>query len=189
MTRGQRLKAFWHRYDLYVGNVLLVVISLAVGAGLMNWFNSSERSVLIERFPVVRAEERAACTREFSAQIAGLQATGAVRDQLVQQLTADMGDIKGLIKTNNELSAYTLRFLGDRAKHNDQVNAAVLKQTKVAADAATDAKQTAQASDQKLNVVAVEARDAKQTAQAVGKQLETATRPALPAKPWIGNNR
>ncbi|AMM14259.1 hypothetical protein AX768_09275 [Burkholderia sp. PAMC 28687] len=189
MTRGQRLKAFWHRYDLYVGNALLVAISLAVGAGLMNWFNARERSVLIDRFPVVRAEERAACTREFSAQISGLQATGSARDELMQQVKGDMTDIKTLMKTTNELAAYTLRFLGDRAKVNDQRTTAMLKQTKEAAQAATVAAQKTEAVEQKVNVVAGEAHEAANTAKAVDKKLETATRPALPAKPWIGNQR
>lgn len=189
MTGGQRLKTFWNRYDLYVGNVLLVVTSLGVGAGVMNWLNSHERSVLIDRFPIVRAEERAACTREFSAQLTSVRNAAAGSAALAKQTADDMTDLKALMKTTNDLAAYTLRFLGDRAKHADQVNATVLKQTKVAAEAAVDAKQTAQAADQKLNVVAGEAHDAKQTAQAVDKKLETATRPALPAKPWIGNQR
>jgi hypothetical protein len=189
MTKGERLKAVWHRVDLYVGNVLLVVIVAAVSALLMNWFNSHERSVLIDRFPVVRAEERAACTREFSAKLDTAQATATGAAALQKQTAADMTDLKALMKTTNDLVAYTLRFLGDRAKHADQVNATVLKQTKVAAEAAVDAKQTAKESDQKLSAVAVEAHDAKQTATAVGKQLETATRPPLPAKPWIGNQR
>ena len=152
-----------------------------------NW--QAERTAYVKAMPVVRAEERAACMREYSAQIDGLKATAAARDALDRQTAADVADMKSLMKTTNDLAAYTLRFLGDRARVNDQQSAAMLKQTREAAAAATAAQKTTAQVEQKVNVAAVKADEAASTAKAVDKKLDTAPRPALPAKPWSGGYR
>lgn len=169
---------------------------LAAGYFLGQWGISTERakwaeerSALFKRFPVVRAEERAACTREYTAQITGLKATAAARDAQDRQTASDVADMKVLMKTTNDLAAYTLRFLGDRAKVNDQRSATMLKQTREAVVAATAAQQTTAQVEQKVAVAAVKADEAASTAKAVDRKLDTATHPALPAKPWAGSYR
>jgi len=169
---------------------------LAAGYFLGQWGMSlerakwaDERTELIRHFPVVRSEERAACMREYSAQIDGLKATAAARDERDKQTAADVADMKSLMKTTNDLAAYTLRFLGDRARVNDEHTAAMLKQTREAAAAATAAQKTTVQVEQKVNVAAVKADEAASTAKAVDKKLDTATHPALPAKPWAGSYR
>ncbi|CAG9256322.1 hypothetical protein [Paraburkholderia caribensis] len=189
MTKGEHIKAVWHRWDLYIVNVLVVVLAGAVGAAIMNWLNSTERASLLTRFPVVRAEERAACTREFSSQINGLKSTLAAREEMDKRTAADVADMKTLMQTTNELAAYTLRFLGDRARVNDQRTAAMLKQTKEAAAAATAAQKSTATVEQKVNDAAVKADEAASTAKAVGRQLDRATQPTLPAKPWAGSRQ
>ncbi|BCF88657.1 hypothetical protein [Paraburkholderia largidicola] len=186
MTKGEHIKAVWFRVDLYIINVLVVLLAGAVGAAIMNWMNSAERTLLVARFPVVRAEERAACTREFSSQINGLKSTLAAREEMDKRTAADVADMKTLMQTTNELAAYTLRFLGDRARVNDQRTAAMLKQTKEAAAAASAAQKTTATVEQKVTDVAVKTDEAASTVQAVSKKLDTAVRPALPAKPWAG---
>lgn len=167
---------------------------LAAGYFLGQWGMSIERAKwnderieLTRRFPAVRAEERAACTREYTAQINGLKSTAAARDALEKQTAADISDMRVLMKTTNDLAAYTLRFLGDRARVNDQRSAAMLKQTREAAAAAAAAQQTTAQVEQKVNVAAVKADEAASTAKAVDRKLDTATHPALPAKPWAGS--
>jgi hypothetical protein len=166
---------------------------LAAGYFLGQWGMSTERaqwaderSALMKRFPVVRAEERAACTREYSAQIDGLKATAAARDARDEQTASDVADMKTLMKTTNDLAAYTLRFLGDRARVNDARTATMLKQTREAVVAATAAQQTTVQVEKKVNVAAVKADEAASTAKAVDRKLDTATHPALPSKPWAG---
>lgn len=182
MTRGQRLKALWSRIDAYVWNVLVMVIVAAASAGLVNWFNAHERVVLMDQFPVVRSEERAACTREFAAKMDGLTALNK------QQGAASLD-----IKRQSEATLATLQalqiWLSRRATVNDQQAASMLKQSRAAAVAAATAAQKTDAVEQQVNVAVVKANDAANTAKAVDKKLETATRPALPAKPWIGNQR
>lgn len=150
---------------------------------------NEERATLMKGFPVARAEERAACMREYSTQIAGLKAIAEARDAQATQTAADVADMKSLMKTTNELAAYTLRFMGDRARVNDQQSAVMLKQTHEAVVAATAAQKTTVQVEQKVNVAAVKADEAASTAKAVDKKLDTATRPALPAKPWSGGYR
>ncbi|RKE35308.1 hypothetical protein B0G76_1371 [Paraburkholderia sp. BL23I1N1] len=169
---------------------------LAAGYFLGQWGMSverakwaDERGALMKRFPIARADERAACTREYSAQIEGLKATAAARDAMASQTAADVVDMKSLMKTTNDLAAYTLRFLGDRARVNDERSATMLKQTREAAAAATAAQKTTVQVEQKVSVAADKADEAASTAKAVDRKLDTATHPALPAKPWAGGNR
>lgn len=141
---------------------------------------NDERNKLIARFPIVRKESYDAGVASSAAKIASLQ-----------KQIEDFGDMKAMIAETHELSAYTLRFLGDRAKINDQRTAAMLKQSKVAAAAAVDAKQTVEKVDQKVNVAVVKADEAASAVKSVGKKLETATHPtaAVPPTPWAGNRR
>jgi len=169
---------------------------LAAGYFLGQWGMSveradwaAERAAYIKGVPVARAEERAACMREYTAQIDGLKATAAARDALDKQTAADVADMKSLMKTTNDLAAYTLRFLGDRARVNDAQSAAMLKQAREAAVAATAAQKTTVQVEQKVNVAAVKADEAASTAKAVDKKLDSATHAPLPAKPWAGSYR
>lgn len=147
-----------------------------------NW--NSERAAYIKRFPEVRTETRNACVAEYEGKVQQLQ-------QLNEQSAQSLSDLKAQMDDTHELAAYTLRFLGDRAKITDQRNAAMLKQTKVAAAAAVDAKQTVEKVDQKVNVAVVKADEAASAVKSVGKKLETATHPtaAVPPTPWAGNRR
>jgi uncharacterized iron-regulated protein len=138
--------------------------------------------VLIDRFPKVRAEERAACTREFTAQINGLTA-------LNEQGRQALDDIRAQMEDTHDVVAYTLRFLGDRARLTDARQAALIKQTRQAAAAATIAAQKTEAVEQKVTVATAKAVEAASTAKAVDKKLDTAVRPPLPPQPWIGNRR
>ncbi|WP_438396504.1 hypothetical protein [Caballeronia sp. DA-9] len=144
----------------------------------------AERNSLNAKFPDVRADERLKCTREYDAKLEGMQ-------KLSKQQADDMADMKRLMQTINDLASYTLRYLGDRAKVADQRNAAMLKQTKVAAAAAIDAKQTAEQVDQKVNVAVTKADEAASAVKSVDKKLDTATHgtAAVPPTPWIGNRR
>lgn len=169
---------------------------LAAGYFLGQWGMSAERADwaaeragYIKSVPVARAEERAACMREYTAQIDGMKATAAARDALDRQTAADVADMKSLMKTTNDLAAYTLRFLGDRARVNDAQSAAMLKQAREAAVAATAAQKTTVQVEQKVNVAAVKADEAASTAKAVDRKLDSATHAPLPAKPWAGSYR
>jgi hypothetical protein len=188
---GESLKATWFRIDIYVGCFLVIVASAAAGAAVMNWFNARERITLIERFPVVRAEERAACTREFSAQIDGLKRLNEQGAQALVALQSQMNDTHNVV-------AYTLRFLGDRAKISDARTAAMLKQARAAAVAANTAAEKTEAVaqktevvEQKVTVAATKADEAASTAKATEKKLDTATHPTavVPSTPWAGNRR
>lgn len=181
---GESLKATWFRIDIYVGCFLVVVASALAGAAGMNWFNARERMTLIERFPVVRAEERAACTREFTAQINGLK-------QLNEQGAQALIDLKAQMSDTHEVVAYTLRFLGDRARVTDARTAAMLKQTRQAAAAASVAAAKTEVVEQKVAVAASKADEAASTAKATEKKLDTATHPTavVPSTPWAGNRR
>lgn len=181
MTNSQRLKALWFRIDVFFLSTLVVLLAMAAGAGVMNWINQGERMQLVNRFPTVRAEERAACVREFKGRIDDLT-------QLNERSAQDLADLRPLIKDTHDVAAYTLRFLGDRARISDKRTTAVLQQAKQAAQAATAAQQTSAQVERKVAVAATKADEAASTAQAVSRKLDTATRPALPAKPWAGNS-
>lgn len=147
-----------------------------------NW--QTERAGYIKRFPEVRAETRNACVAEYEGKVQQLQ-------QLNQQSAQSLADLKSQMADTQELAAYTLRFLGDRAKINDQRTAAMLKQSRVAAAAAVDAKQTAQVAEQKASVAAAKIDEAASAVKSVDKKLETATHgtAAVPPQPWAGNRR
>lgn len=153
---------------------------------IMYWIGRNERMQLVDRIPLVRksaeASARQAAEEKYKTEIAGLQSENATLQKSMDLIAKAVGD-------THDIAAYTLRFLGDRAKLTDQRNAAMLKQTKVAADAAVDAKQTAEKVDQKVNVAVVKADEAASTAKAVDKKLDTAVHPPLPAQPWAGNRR
>ncbi|WP_250451222.1 hypothetical protein [Caballeronia sp. ATUFL_M2_KS44] len=185
------IKEFWHRVDGPIFGVVLLGACCGITYVVKDRIDSSasatwekERAQYVKRFPEVRAEERASCTREYEAKLTGVQA-------LSKQQADDVAAMKKQIDSTNELVAYTLRFLGDRAKVADQRNAAMLKQTKVAAAAAVDAKQTAEKVDQKVNVAVVKADEAASAVKSVDKKLDTATHgtAAVPPTPWAGNRR
>jgi trans-2-enoyl-CoA reductase len=159
-----------------------VLVAGFAGAQWQSRADSDERAVLIDRFPKVRAEERAACTREFTAQINGLTA-------LNEQGRQALDDIRAQMEDTHDVVAYTLRFLGDRARLTDARQAALIKQTRQAAAAATIAAQKTEAVEQKVTVATAKAVEAASTAKAVDKKLDTAVRPPLPPQPWIGNRR
>ncbi|QGZ56766.1 hypothetical protein [Paraburkholderia acidiphila] len=181
MTKGQRLKALWHRIDIFVLFAMIVLLAMAAGAAVMNWINQRERMQLVDRFPLVRSEEREACVREFQGKIEDLT-------RLNQHDAAALDELRTQMADTHELAAYTLRFLGDRARITDARTAAMLKQAREAAQAATAAQQTSVQVERKVTDAATKAGEAASTAQDVSRKLETAVRPPLPAKPWIGNN-
>lgn len=176
----------WTAAKPFVAISLLLVVAGFAGAQWQSILDSDERRALVERFPKVRKEAAAAATQAcqamFTAQITGL--TGSNK-----QYAEDMQDLKVLMQTTNDLAAYTLRFLGARAKVADQHSAAMLKQTKEATAAAVDAAQKIAPLEQKVNAAVMKSDEAVVTTKALDKKLETATRPALPAKPWIGDHR
>jgi len=184
MTRSQRLKALWTRIDSYVWNILVMLVVAATSAGLMNWFNSHQRAVLLDRFPIVRAQERLSCEKEYAAQITGLRALAAERDKREADQSKAMADL-------HELTAYILRFLGDRARVADRNAAVQLKEAKAAAAAAVDAKQKTEQVSAKVEVAVAKADEAASAVKQVDKKLETAVHPtaAVPPTPWIGNRR
>ena len=177
-----RINQAWHEVKLLVAVGLLLIVAGFLGAQWQSRADSDERSVLIDRFPIVRAQERASCAKEYDAKVDGLRALGIERDKREAAQTAAMADL-------HNLTAYTLRFLGDRARINDQRNAAMMKQTAVAAQAAQTVQKTAEQIDRKVAVAVVKADEAAATAKAVDKKLETAVQPPQPPKPWIGNQR
>jgi hypothetical protein len=171
MTRFERLARLWYRISAFVGIFLLLVSAFAAGCALMYWLDKGERMQLVQRFPAVRAEERAACVREFTARLDGV------------------ADLKSQMETTNKLAQATLQFLGDRARINDKRAAVMLQQSRAAAAAATAAAQRTEQVDQKVSVAVVKADEAASTAKAVDKKLDTATHPPLPAKPWAGSRQ
>lgn len=185
------IKELWRRVDGPIFAVVLLAACCAITYVVKDRVDSSaqaawekERAGYIKRFPEVRSEERASCTREYEAKLGSVQA-------VAKQQTDDMADMKKQMQTINDLASYTLRYLGDRAKVADQRNATMLKQTKVAAAAAIDAKQTAEQVDKKVNVAVIKADEAASAVKSVDKKLDTATRgtAAVPPTPWIGNRR
>lgn len=187
MTRSQRLKSLWTQIDSYVWNILVMLVVAATSAGLMNWFNSHQRAVLLDRFPIVREQERKSCEKEFAAKTESLQ----------KQLDAasarlgDFGDIKKLVQDSHDVNTRTLQFMNDRAKVADRNAATQLKETKVAAAAAVDAKQKTEQVGAKVEVAVAKADEAASAVKQVDKKLETAVHPtaAVPPTPWIGNRR
>ncbi len=174
-------------FCIIVGLFGVAAVGYFVGQWGMSVERSSwqtERAGYIKRFPEVRAETRNACVAEYEGKVQQLQ-------QLNEQSAQSLADLKKQMDDTHELAAYTLRFLGDRARINDQRTAAMLKQSKVAAAAAVDAKQTVEKVDQKVNVAVVKADEAASAVKSVGKKLETATHPtaAVPPTPWAGNRR
>lgn len=139
---------------------------------------NDERNKLIARFPIVRKESYDAGVASSAQKIASLQ-----------KQIEDFGDMKAMIADMHELSAYTLRFLGDRARINDQRTAAMLKQSKVAAQAGEAAAQKAEVAVQKTDTIVQKQEAVEQKLNAVDKKLGTAQMPPLPAQPWVGNRR
>lgn len=182
MTPGQRLTNLWHRVAGAAGIFLVFTSAVGVGAAGMYLADRNERMQLVDRFPTVRAEERAACTREFQAQIDGLT-------KLHEQDSAAFADLRSQMADTHDVVTYTLRYLGDRAKVTDARTGVLLKQAREAANAAAAAQQTTAQVEKKVTVAATKADEAASTAKAVDEKLDTATRPALPAKPWAGTYR
>ncbi len=147
-----------------------------------NW--QAERSAYLARFPKVRQETREACTREFAGRIEGLQKLNERSEQALVDLKAQMTD-------THELAAYTLRFLGDRARVNDARTATMLKQTRAAAAAAVAAAKKTEVVEQKVSVATASAAEAASTARATEKKLDSATHPSavVPSTSWAGNRR
>ncbi len=162
--------------------LLLASVAGFIGAQWQQRADAEERATLIARFPVVRADERKACEREFFGEIAGLQ-------RLNQQGTQALADIRAQMEETHELAAYTLRFLGDRAKINDARQNTIIKQARDAAAAASAAAKKSEVVEQKINVATATAAEAASTAKAVDRKLDNAVQPARPAQPWIGNRK
>ncbi|WP_250512714.1 hypothetical protein [Caballeronia sp. INDeC2] len=178
------LSQWWRASKLLIAVCLLVLVAGFAGAQWQSRADADERAVLLDRFPKVRAEERAACTREFTAQINGLKAVN-------EQGASDLAAMKQSIDDTNRIVAYTLRFLGDRAKVTDARQAALIKQARQAAAAATVAAQKTEVVEQKVAVAATKADEAASAVKSVDKKLETATHPtaAVPPTPWAGSRR
>lgn len=139
----------------------------------------TERAAYIKRFPQVRAEERASCTREYEAQLTGLRELGVERDKREAEQTKAMADL-------HDLTAYMLRFVGDRARIADKNAAQQLKEARVAAAAAVDAKEKTEQVNQKVEVAVAKADEAASAVKSVDQKLETAVRPtaAVPSHVW-----
>lgn len=188
MNYWDRRKELWPTVKPFAAVGLLLVVAGFAGAQWQSRLDGDERAALIDRFPKVRAEAAAnatqACQATFAAKMEGLSASN-------RQYADDMTSLKGLMQTTNDLAAYTLRFLGDRAKVADQHSAAVLKQTREATAAAVDAAQKIAPLEQKVNVAVAKVDAAASGVKSLDKKFETATRPtaAVPAQPWIGNRR
>jgi len=177
-----RINHWWQQIKLLVAVAMLILVAGFVGAQWQQRADSDERAVLIDRFPKVRAEERAACTREFTAQIDGLKAVN-------ERGAADLAAMKQSIADTNQIVAYTLRFLGDRARLTDARQAALIKQARAAAAAASVAAEKTEVVEQKVSVATAKAVEAASTAKAVDKKLDNAVQPMLPAQPWAGTRR
>lgn len=156
---------------LVVMVLLLASVAGFCGAQWQQRSDAQERATLISRFPIVRADERRACEREFAGQIAGYK------------------DLKTQMDETHELAAYTLRFLGDRARINDERQSTIIRQARDAAAAAAVAAKKTEVVEQKVNVATASAAEAASAARAVGKKLDSAVQPARSAQPWIGNRR
>jgi hypothetical protein len=173
---------WWRQIKLLVAVAMLILVAGFAGAQWQSRADSEERATLIARFPIVKEQERAACTREFTAKIDGLELVNKQGGESLAALKAQMQDM-------HEIVAYTLRYLGDRAKLNDARQAAIIKQAREAATAANAAAQKTDVVEQKVNVATAKAVEAASTAKAVDKKLETAVQPPLPPQPWMGGNR
>lgn len=176
-------------YKRFAGlaSILLIMLSIFfAGMAVMYWINRAERMQLVNRFPQARATAAASATEaadaKYATQIASLKSENATLKQSQELIAKSVAD-------TNQIASYTLRFLGDRAKLTDARQAALIKQTKQAAEAATVAAQKTEAVEQKVNVAASKADEAASTAKAVDKKLDTAVHPALPPQPWAGNRR
>jgi hypothetical protein len=177
-----RLNHWWQQSKLLVAVGLLVLVAGFLGAQWQQRVDADERAVLIGRFPKVRAEERAACTREFTAKIEGLE-------RVNQRGADDLAAMKQSIADTNQIVAYTLRFLGDRARLTDARQTALIKQARQAAVAASVAAQKTEVVEQKVAVATAKATEAASTAKAVDKKLDSAVQLPKPALPWAGNRR
>ncbi|SAK71358.1 hypothetical protein AWB80_03811 [Caballeronia pedi] len=176
------LSQWWRASKLLIAVGLLVLVAGFAGAQWQSRADADERAALLDRFPIVRKQEREACVREFSAQVSGLKA-------LNEQGAKALDDIRAQMEDTHEVVAYTLRFLGDRAKLTDARQAALIKQARQAAAAATAAAQKTEVVEQKVSVATAKATEAATTAKAVDKKLESAVQPPLPVQPWAGNRR
>lgn len=177
-----RINHWWQQVKLLVAVAMLAAVAGFIGAQWQQRVDSNERTVLLDRFPKVRAEERAACTREFAAKVEGLE-------RVNQRGADDLAAMKQSIDATNQIVAYTLRFLGDRARLTDARQAALIKQARAAAVAANVAAQKTEAVEQKVNVATAKATEAASTAKAVDKKLDTAVQPPKSPQPWAGNRR
>lgn len=177
-----KINHWWMQVKLLVAVGMLIIVAGFAGAQWQQRADAEERAVLINRFPVVRADERKACEREFTTKVSGLESMN-------QQATQALLDLRSQMEDTHEVVAYTLRFLGDRAKITDARQAALIKQARQAAAAATVAAQKTDAVEAKVTVATAKAVEAASTARAVDKKLETAVQPPLPAQPWAGTRR
>jgi hypothetical protein len=181
-----KLNHWWQQVKLPVAVGLLVIVAGFLGAQWQQRIDSEERSVLIDRFPKARAAAAASATEaadaKYAAQIKGLEGENAA-------LRSSQALIAKSVADTHEIAAYTLRFLGDRARVTDARQATLIKKANEAALAATAAAQKTEVVEQKINVATAAATAAASTAKAVDKKLETAVQPPQPAQPWIGNRR
>lgn len=97
MTRVQRLAVFWHRVAGATGIFLVITSAVGIGAAGMYLADRNERMQLVNRFPAVRSEERAACTREFQARIDGLTRLNEQGAQSLAELQAQMADTHDVV--------------------------------------------------------------------------------------------
>lgn len=177
-----KINHWWRQAKLLVAVTLLILVAGFAGAQWQQRSDAEERATLISRFPVVRADERRACEREFGSQIAGLQ-------RLNEQGSRALADLRGQMDETHEVVAYTLRYLGDRAHINDKRQAEIIAQARKAATAANVAVQKTEVVAQQVNVATAKAVEAASTAKAVDKKLDTAVQPPQPPQPWAGNRR
>lgn len=184
----EKIKRAWQRFA-GLASILLIMVSLFfAGMAVMYWIDRNERMQIMGRFPAARAAAAASATEAAEAksaiEISSLKAqNSSLRES--QRLIAQSVD------ETHELAAYTLRFLGDRAKINDAHQAALIKQAKEAAVAATVAAKKTEVVEQKVTVAASKADEAASTAKAVDKKLDTATHPTavVPPTPWAGSRK
>ncbi|AQG98358.1 hypothetical protein A9R05_05605 [Burkholderia sp. KK1] len=176
-------------YKRFAGLIAILLIGVSVffaGMATMYWINRGERMQLLGRFPAARATAAASATEaadaRYAVEIGSLKAQNESLKQSQEIIARSVAD-------TNAIAAYTLRFLGDRARINDARQATLMKQAKEATAAASAAAQKTEAVEQKVAVAATKADEAANTAKAVDKKLETATHPALPAQPWAGSRR
>lgn len=184
----EKIRRAWQRFA-GLASILLIMVSLFfAGMAVMYWIDRNERMQIMGRFPAARAAAAASATEaadaKYSAEISGLRAQN-------ESLKESQALIAKSVADTNEIAAYTLRFLGDRAKINDARQAALIKQAKEAANAASVAAQRTEVVEQKVTVAANKADEAASTAKAVDKKLETATHPTavVPPTPWAGSRK